>query len=117
MLSCAAVFGGQSLEVSKVCPTHLPNGGHLMFSGSSSRIVPHSPSGPGGVEKHQHNRAPLAGALFICLAVLLLAALPAFAQQSTGSIVGTVVDPTGAAVKGATVRVTDVDRGTVPTAY
>jgi hypothetical protein len=48
---------------------------------------------------------------------LLLAAFPASAQQSTGAIVGTVVDPTGAAVKGATVTAKDVDRGTVLTAH
>jgi hypothetical protein len=89
-----------------------------MFCGSFSRSTPHSPSGPGGVETHQHNRARITSVLSLCLvACLLVSALPAFAQQSTGSIVGTVVDPTGAAVKGATVRATDVDRGTALTAH
>jgi hypothetical protein len=59
----------------------------------------------------------LAAAAFACCAVLalLFVAYPASAQQSTGAIVGTVVDPTGAAVKGATVTAKDVDRGTVLT--
>jgi hypothetical protein len=34
-----------------------------------------------------------------------------FAQKDTGSIVGTVKDPTGAVVTGASVEVTDVERG------
>jgi Carboxypeptidase regulatory-like domain/TonB dependent receptor len=89
-----------------------------MLFGSHSRSTPHSPSGPGGVEKHQPNRALITGALFFCLATaLFVAALPAYAQQSTGAIVGTVVDPTGAAVKAATVRATDVERGTVLTTH
>jgi outer membrane receptor protein involved in Fe transport len=52
--------------------------------------------------------------LAICLAIALtLATLPSlFAQQSTGEIVGTVIDPGGAAVKGATVTIKDVERGT-----
>jgi hypothetical protein len=47
--------------------------------------------------------------------VLLFTAAPAWAQQSTGAIVGTVVDPTGAPVQNVTVIVTDVERGTVLT--
>ncbi|HEX7894978.1 MAG TPA: carboxypeptidase-like regulatory domain-containing protein, partial [Terriglobales bacterium] len=39
----------------------------------------------------------------------------AFAQEVTASIVGTVTDPSGAPVSGATVTATDVDRGTVLT--
>src|SRR6516162_797824 len=35
----------------------------------------------------------------------------AFTQKDTGSIVGTVKDPTGAVVTGASVEVTDVERG------
>jgi outer membrane receptor protein involved in Fe transport len=104
------------LESSKVCAMHLHNGGHIMFCGSHSRFTPHSPSGPGGVETHQPYRALITAALFLCLATaLFVAAVPAYAQQSTGSIVGTVVDPTGASVKGATVKATDVERGTVLT--
>ena len=37
---------------------------------------------------------------------------PANAQESTASIIGTVVDQSGATVKGATVTAKDVDRGT-----
>src|SRR5215813_2002272 len=75
------------------------------------RLTTHSPSGPGGVEKNQLYRALMAGALSLCLVAALLA-LPAAAQQSTGTIVGTVTDPSGAAVQGATVTAKDVERGT-----
>src|SRR5271165_2894452 len=41
---------------------------------------------------------------------------PAWGQEVTASIVGTVSDPSGAPIKGATVAATDTDRGTVWTA-
>ena len=46
---------------------------------------------------------------------LLVAVLgwPAFAQKDTGSMVGTVQDPSGAVVTNAQVQVRDVDRGSV----
>ncbi len=48
-----------------------------------------------------------------CLLVLVLgASSPAWAQQAAGSITGTVVDPSGSAIAGATVTARDVDRGT-----
>jgi hypothetical protein len=44
----------------------------------------------------------------ILLAVLTLGAAPALAQGTTsGTITGTVVDPTGAAIPGATIKITD----------
>lgn len=46
-------------------------------------------------------------------AVLLLTGMPALAQSVTGSISGTVTDPTGAAVSGAKVTMTYVDQGLV----
>ena len=42
---------------------------------------------------------------------LLLVTSLCFAQKDTGSIVGTVKDPTGAVIAGASVEVTDVERG------
>jgi len=85
-----------------------------MLLSLSSNLIPPSPSGTGGVEKHSHRRAPRLGVLFLfCVAAaLLVAALPAPAQQVTGAIVGTVVDPSGAAVAGATITARDTDRGT-----
>jgi hypothetical protein len=44
------------------------------------------------------------------LALLVCLSLPVMAQEVTGSIVGTVTDPTGAAVAGATVTVTATDK-------
>jgi hypothetical protein len=41
---------------------------------------------------------------------------PAWSQQTTAAITGTVVDEGGAAISGATVTVTDIDRGTTFTA-
>ena len=44
----------------------------------------------------------------LVLLAVLISALPGLAQQTLGSLNGTVVDPTGAAVQGATVSVTNV---------
>src|ERR1700679_3591217 len=41
---------------------------------------------------------------------------PAWGQQTTASITGTVADEGGAAITSATVTVTDIDRGTTYTA-
>ena len=50
-------------------------------------------------------------ALVVC--ALALGATTAFSQETTGSIVGHVTDTTGAAVRGATVTVTDTDKNVV----
>ena len=50
--------------------------------------------------------------MFLCL----LVSSPAFAQAVFGGIFGTVTDPQGAAVPGATVTVTDLAKGTSDTA-
>ncbi|HEY1217265.1 MAG TPA: carboxypeptidase-like regulatory domain-containing protein, partial [Bryobacteraceae bacterium] len=42
-------------------------------------------------------------------AVLLLTGTPALAQSVTGSISGTVTDPTGAVIPGATITLTNTD--------
>jgi hypothetical protein len=47
--------------------------------------------------------------------VVLLACLPSFSQSNTGRILGTVSDQTGAVMVGATVLITDVERGSVRT--
>jgi hypothetical protein len=72
---------------------------------------------PSGGVKHQPSCSTLiAGVLLSCLAAVLLF-MPAtvLGQQVTGSIVGTVTDPTGAALKNVKVTARDVDRGTVLT--
>jgi len=51
--------------------------------------------------------------LLTLLACLL--SLPADSQTTTGRILGTITDPSGATVNGAVVTVTDVERGTVRT--
>jgi Carboxypeptidase regulatory-like domain/TonB dependent receptor/TonB-dependent Receptor Plug Domain len=89
----------------------------MMFTRFASRLSFAPPSGLGGVEQQQPCRAPIAGVLFVCLVAALLLLPAVHAQQFTGAIVGTVTDPTGAAVKGATVAAKDVDRGTVLTAH
>ena len=61
-------------------------------------------------------RAFTTGALAVSIAFLaLLFCSQAWAQEVTGSIVGTVVDPSGAALTGAAVTARDVNRGTVRT--
>ena len=52
------------------------------------------------------------GMFLVCLCV----GKPAWGQQTTAAITGTVVDEGGAAINGATITVTDTDRGTVYTA-
>src|SRR6202050_5339644 len=49
----------------------------------------------------------------LVLVGMLGALLPAWSQEVTASIVGTVTDASGAPVKGAQVKATDVARGTV----
>ena len=53
---------------------------------------------------------------FVLALVCLCWAAAAFAQSATGTITGTVVDGTGAALPGATVNVTEAATGTVRTA-
>ena len=48
--------------------------------------------------------------MFLALALCLSLSGLAFGQEITGSIAGTVKDSTGAAVKGATVTITDADK-------
>jgi hypothetical protein len=50
--------------------------------------------------------------LIVLILVVLLGSVPLMAQTSTGRILGTVTDATGAVVKGATVTITDASRGT-----
>ncbi len=53
---------------------------------------------------------------FLLLTVLAcLLSLPLYAQTTTGRILGTITDSTGATVNGAVVTVTDVERGAVRT--
>ena len=61
--------------------------------------------------------SPLNGTRVLGIVCVLLAiSLPAFSQSTTGRILGSVSDQTGAAVAGATVVITDVQRGTTRTA-
>ncbi|MGA8619303.1 MAG: carboxypeptidase regulatory-like domain-containing protein [Candidatus Sulfotelmatobacter sp.] len=50
--------------------------------------------------------------IVLSVLVLSLMSLPALAQSTAGRVLGTVIDQTGAAVAGATVVVTDTQRGT-----
>ncbi len=52
----------------------------------------------------------------LLVAVLLVSGGSAFAQDITGTITGTVMDPSGAALAGATVTAKETDRGTIWTA-
>ena len=60
------------------------------------------------------NRALTMGAFLFCLfSMIFLASGVLHAQEVTGAIVGTVTDPGGAALIGAKITATDVERGTV----
>ncbi len=58
------------------------------------------------------SRYKLALRLAMSLAILALIVAPLHAQEITGGIIGTVTDPSGAAVPNANVTATDVRRGT-----
>jgi hypothetical protein len=68
-----------------------------------------------GVGRTNFHRALAGSVLLLFLASGVLLSSFARAQEVTASIVGTVVDPNEAAVRGATVTAKDVDRGTVLT--
>jgi hypothetical protein len=61
-------------------------------------------------------RALSSGCIFLVLSALFALTMPAWGQEVTASIVGTVTDPSGAPINGAAVTATDVDRGTIWTA-
>jgi hypothetical protein len=65
---------------------------------------------PGGLAMRHSVR--LGVELLLLVVVLGMVAGPAWSQEVTAAIVGTVTDPSGAPITGATVMVTDVDRGT-----
>ncbi|HEY2114006.1 MAG TPA: TonB-dependent receptor, partial [Candidatus Angelobacter sp.] len=67
-----------------------------------------------GVGRTHFHRA-LTGSVLLLLAALFLLPAHTWAQEVTASIVGTVVDPSGAAVSGATITAKDLDRGTILT--
>src|ERR1051325_1125545 len=56
------------------------------------------------------------GFVFLMLAGVLRISQIAFSQEVTAAIVGTVTDPSGAPITGASVTVTDTERGTILTA-
>ena len=51
--------------------------------------------------------------LGMCATVILLFSVSAFSQGQTGRILGSISDPSSGAIAGATVTVTDVQRGVV----
>jgi hypothetical protein len=53
-----------------------------------------------------------AAVLLFALSAICVISVPGFAQTTAGRVLGTVSDPSGAAVTGAAVVVTDVNRGT-----
>src|ERR1700674_5606493 len=55
----------------------------------------------------------VAVSFFLALVLLTMASPLMWSQEVTANIVGTVLDPSGAPIKGAAVVATDVDRGTV----
>src|SRR5258705_5045397 len=56
-------------------------------------------------------RSLLRGVVLVVLAALFGLTMPAWSQEVTASIVGTVTDPSGAPINGASVVAKDVDRG------
>src|SRR5690242_17328313 len=64
------------------------------------------------MSRHRIDRSSRGVARFVALLLTLaLSACTAYAQTETGQITGTVTDPTGAVIPGATVTVRSVDTG------
>jgi len=83
---------------------------------SVSEAHSNSPSKSGGVGQHKQQKALIVGALFFWFMMIFGGVMPLMqAQEVTGAITGTVVDPNSAPVQGATVTAKDVDRGTTLT--
>src|SRR5580693_9195309 len=61
------------------------------------------------------HRAKAATLIFAVVLALGLSSLPALAQSTAGRVLGSVTDQSGASVAGATVVVTDTQRGTTRT--
>ena len=57
-------------------------------------------------------RALLSGVVLIALCATFCFSVPAWGQEVTASIVGTVTDPSGAPISGADVKATSVEQGT-----
>jgi hypothetical protein len=57
-------------------------------------------------------RALLSGCILAAVAAFFVLTLPAWGQEVTANIVGTITDPTGAPLAGAEVTATDTERGT-----
>src|ERR1700722_13744402 len=56
-------------------------------------------------------RSKIVFSLFLCLALLVACTSPVWAQSSTGALTGTVTDPSGGVVTGATVTATNIGTG------
>src|ERR1051326_6399345 len=95
--SCPGLFGGHMLRL-MISQSGLHSNG--------CRVA--------GVGRTHFHRALTGSVLLLLLASALLPSV-ARAQEVTASIVGTVVDPSGAAVSGATITAKDIDRGTIRT--
>src|SRR5205807_10508482 len=68
------------------------------------------------LSQQNHRWAQMIFALALCcLFTLVMGSQPAWSQEVTATITGTVVDPSGAAIRGATVTAKDVERGTTLT--
>jgi hypothetical protein len=81
-----------------------------------SRFCSYSNSPSRGIGQRKYTWGGGALTLSLCFLLVMMAGLQAAqAQESSGAIVGTILDPSGAVVKGATVTVKDVERGTTLT--
>src|SRR6266446_5673597 len=59
------------------------------------------------------NRTKTNAALALTLAISFLAATPAMAQEARATLTGTITDPSGSAMVGAQVRITNLETGIV----
>jgi hypothetical protein len=80
-----------------------------------SRVRSHNMTFRQAITGRARQKGAIAVLVAIAILVAIIVAQPLFAQTSTGSIAGNVLDPQGDPIAGAAVRVTNVETGEVQT--
>src|SRR5213593_3019269 len=86
-------------------------------TGRNSPAVEHGSQGDNAMNKSNTSQFQSLRCLIArCLIALFLTAVPALCQITTGTILGTITDPSGALIPGATITAAHLETGAVRTA-